>query len=353
MKSPVAGKRSAIVAGAKLYAVNCASCHGVHAEGSGNIPALARKAIRAVPDGELFWFITNGSVPNGMPKCALPELDRWRIVSYVKTLGTPEAPKAENPPAPTPSSEPLPPGPLPTPPFTDYRFEKPGTRHLITVADLPKPYQSAPVSNGPRLVARPQGAWPKVPAGFLVQLFANGLDNPRIIRAAPNGDLFVAESSSGKIRVFRGITGEGRAGQTAVFATGLNEPYGIAFYPPGTDPQWVYVGDTDRVVRIPYRFNMGAISRRAPSRAAVIFPPAADIGLATSAFSLDGRKLFVGVGSASNVDESADHVPGNAIGPRSWSWIRDGSKARIYAPGIRKPERAGDQPKRPASSGHR
>ena len=89
----------------------------------------------------------------------------------------------------------------------------------------------ASAGNGPQLVARPEGAWPQVPEGFKVELYAAGLDNPRIIRTAPNGDIFVAETKAGDIRVFRGITPNGKPAQMAVFASGLNRPFGIAFYP--------------------------------------------------------------------------------------------------------------------------
>ncbi len=84
-----------------------------------------------------------------------------------------------------------------------------------------------------------------------MELYAAGLDEPRLIRTAPNGDFFVAESHDGKIRVFRGIDTEGKPELTSVYATGLNRPFGINFYPPGPDPKWVYVGDTDAVVALP------------------------------------------------------------------------------------------------------
>lgn len=96
--------------------------------------------------------------------------------------------------------------PPPKAPFTDYRFEKPGAIRKITLADLPAPLATSSAGNGPQLVPRPAGAWPQVPVGFKVQLYASGLDQPRLIRTAPNGDFFVAESNIGEIRVFRGIT---------------------------------------------------------------------------------------------------------------------------------------------------
>src|SRR5271167_2185628 len=125
----------------------------------------------------------------------------------------------------------------PPPPFTDYRYEKPGMTHRITPKDLPAPYATKSASNWARVVDRPKGAWPQTPAGFKVELFATGLDEPRKISTAPNGDVFVAEAHGGNIRIFRGITGDGKPKQTEIFATGLRGPYGIAFYPPGPNPQ--------------------------------------------------------------------------------------------------------------------
>jgi glucose/arabinose dehydrogenase len=141
----------------------------------------------------------------------------------------------------------------PQSPFTDFRFEEPGKTRKITIEDLPAPYSTDSAGNGPQLVARPRNAWPKAPDGFAVQQYATGLDNPRLIRTAPNGDFFLAEGSSGRIRLFRGITSDGKPEQTSVFVSGFKQPYGIAFYPPEDDPQWIYVGDTDAVIRFPYK----------------------------------------------------------------------------------------------------
>ena len=91
-----------------------------------------------------------------------------------------------------------------------------GKVRKITLKDLPAPFATASAGNGPQLVARPEGAWPEVPEGFKVELYAAGLDNPRIIRTAPNGDIFVAETKAGDIRVFRGITPNGKPVQMSV-----------------------------------------------------------------------------------------------------------------------------------------
>ncbi|MBV9266357.1 MAG: sorbosone dehydrogenase family protein, partial [Acidobacteriaceae bacterium] len=138
--------------------------------------------------------------------------------------------------------------------FTDYQKEKPGTFRKITVDDLPKPYATPGVGNPPTVEPRPANAWPQAPAGFKVQLFTNeGLTEPRKILTAPNGDIFVADTHGGKIVVFRGITSDGKPQQRSIFATGLKQPFGIAFYPVGKDPQWLYIGNTNSVVRFAYK----------------------------------------------------------------------------------------------------
>jgi hypothetical protein len=65
-----------------------------------------------------------------------------------------------------------PPGPSP---FTDYTVERPGKRVKITAADLPAPRVTKSVDNPPHVVKRPKGAWPQAPAGFKVELYADGL----------------------------------------------------------------------------------------------------------------------------------------------------------------------------------
>src|ERR1700735_4074388 len=93
-----------------------------------------------------------------------------------------------------------PPAPL-NPAFTDAAHEKPGTRRRLTLADLPEPNATESARNGPTLAPRPDGGWPIAPRGFQVDLYASKLDNPRLLRVAPNGDLFLAESASGKVKV--------------------------------------------------------------------------------------------------------------------------------------------------------
>src|SRR5829696_4287444 len=135
----------------------------------------------------------------------------------------------------------------------DWMTDAPGVRRRITVRDLPKPFESGSVRNGPKLVPRPAGALPVVPAGFKVEEFASGFKNPRLLRVAPNGDIFVAESRANLVRVIRPSKDHTRAEINEVYAADLKRPFGIAFYPNGSNPQYVYVGNTDSVIRFPYR----------------------------------------------------------------------------------------------------
>ncbi|HVH88110.1 MAG TPA: sorbosone dehydrogenase family protein [Terriglobales bacterium] len=221
--------------------------------------------------------------------------------------------------------------------FSDYHDESPGVVHKITVSDLPQPYATKSVDNGPDLVPRPKDAWPQAPAGFKVDLYASNLDNPREIRTAPNGDLFVAESNPGDIKVFRGIGQDGKPERSEVFATGLTKPFGIAFYPPSANPQWIYIGNTDSVVRFPYK--NGDLKASGPEQKITEVPGGGRLrggGHWTRdiVFSPEGKKMFVSVGSRSNVDDT-DNNPVEFHRADVLEFNPDGSGERVYAWGIR------------------
>ena len=216
----------------------------------------------------------------------------------------------------------------------DWTTDAPGVRRLITIGDLPHPYATSSSDNGPHLVPQPAGAWPKVPKGFTVDLLAEGLDNARKIITAPNGDLFLAESGPGRIKVFH----QGKDGtiiSTNIFAEHLRQPFGIAFYPPGPKPKFVYVANTDSVVRYPYR--KGDLQARGAEEMIVTNIPGGgrlrggghwtrDV-----VFSLDGKKMFVSVGSHSNVSDDA--LEKNRADVLEYN--PDGTGFRVYAWGIR------------------
>ena len=225
--------------------------------------------------------------------------------------------------------------------FTDYSQEKPGIRRKLSVADLPAPYATPSVDNGPdgtsNMIARPQGVWPQAPRGFKVELYATDLENPRLVRTAPNGDLFLADSKGGKILIFRGVAGDGRARQTGEFATGLTQPFGIAFYPAGPNPKWIYVGNTDSVVRFPYQ--NGDLKARGPAQKLADLPGGGRLrggGHWTRdiVFSRDGTKMLVSVGSHSNVDDSDTH-PEEYHRADVLQFTPEGKFQKVYASGVR------------------
>lgn len=332
MQNPYGNQKSALRTGKKLYEFRCSRCHGVNAEGSGNIPALVDGALESVTPGEVFWFITKGDEKNGMPSWAkLPARQRWEIVSYVKSLGLSQgkAPLTAEKIAPTRVYSLK--APAPKPPFTDFRFENPGTTRKITVNDLPQPYATKSSDNGPDLVARPANAWPQAPPGFKVEQYASGFDEPRLMRTAPNGDIFLAESGAGRIRVFRGLTSDGKPEQMQTFASGLKRPYGIAFYPSGPNPQWVYVGNTNAVVRFAYH-NGDLKASGAPQH--LVDLPTGGHWTRDIQFSPDGKKMFVSVGSESN-DDDIDQNPAEKNRADILEFNPDGSDMKVYASGIR------------------
>jgi len=225
--------------------------------------------------------------------------------------------------------------------FIDGRALKPGTFRKVTVDALPPPFATSSSANPPRLVPRPADAWPQAPAGFKVELYATNLDQPREIRTAPNGDLFVAETHLGQIKIFRGRDKEGKPQQVSVFATGLNQPFGIAFYPRGANPQYVYVGDTNAVVRFPYRNG----DMKATGSVEEMIPHLPTGGHSTRdlAFSLDSKRLFVAVGSGSNVDDP-DRNPGEFHRANILEYTPDGKFTGVYGSGIRNPAGIGVNP---------
>ncbi len=218
--------------------------------------------------------------------------------------------------------------------FNDWSNERPGNRYLIKASELPRPYASDSAPNGSKVVPRPANAWPKVPDGFKIDQALTGLNGPRTIVTAPNGDLFVAESFPGRIRVLRGFGADGKVVTNEVFASDLTMPYGIAFYPPGPNPQYVYIGNTNSIVRFPYKNGDLKASGAAQVIVASI-PGGAGYGgghwTRSLIFSNDGKKLYVGVGSKANVSDD----PSEANRADVLEFNPDGTGQRIYAAGVR------------------
>jgi glucose/arabinose dehydrogenase len=228
----------------------------------------------------------------------------------------------------------------------DWTTDAPGVRRKVTVDDLARPYDTPSANNHPRIVSRPEGAWPKAPEGFEVTEFAKNLAQPRVIVCAPNGDLFVAESRANRIRVLRDADGDGQPEVNEVFATGLNRPFGIAFHPIGPEPKYVYVGNTDSVVRFPYKSGDTKASGGAETIIKDI--PTGDENVGGGGhwtrdleFSPDGGTLYVSVGSRSNVDDDNRETRRANI----LAFDPDGKNERVFAYGIRNPVGMATHPK--------
>lgn len=221
--------------------------------------------------------------------------------------------------------------------MSDWRTDKPGLRRIITSEDLPPPYATNSVDNGPRIVGRPADALPVVPKGFTVNIFAEGLQNPRKIITSPNGDIFIAESDPGRIRLLRDETEAGHATTNSIFAAGLDKPFGLAFYPPGPNPQYLYVGNTGAVVR--YSYRNGDLTAR--GAAEVVVPDIPGGGRLRGGghwtrdvvFSKNAKRMYVSVGSVTNVFEGERGNEERRADILSYN--PDGSAYQLYASGIR------------------
>jgi glucose/arabinose dehydrogenase len=174
------------------------------------------------------------------------------------------------------------------------------------------------------------------------------------VRIAPNGDIFVAETKAGRVRVLRAAAGAHKPSQSEVFASGLDGPFGIAFYPPDPAPQWLYVATNNQVVRFAY--HPGDMQARAASQ--IVVAKLADTATGHSTrdivLSADGARMFVSVGSGSNAAEGEPHKTPAEV--REWeaahglgaAWAGEANRAdvlifnvdgkepaRIFATGIR------------------
>ncbi len=218
--------------------------------------------------------------------------------------------------------------------FSTYQTEKPGTFRKLTPADLPQPYATKSASNNSHIVARPDGVLPQTLPGFSVNLFVFGLTRPRAMKVAPNGDVFVAETDAGNVRVYRGVSDEGKPRRGSVFASGLNAVFGMAFYPPGDDPKWLYVSNTTTVMRFAY--NLDALTAIGRPETIISGLPTGGHSTRDLVFSQDGKSLFVAVGSGSNVDDPDDH-PGEKNRANILEYTPEGKFVRVYGAGIRNP----------------
>jgi glucose/arabinose dehydrogenase len=236
--------------------------------------------------------------------------------------------------------------------FGDWRSDKPGLSRIIKPDDLPKAGATPSVANFPHIVPRVSTAIPQVPPGFKVELFAEGLSGPREMRVAPNGDIFVAETHAGRIRVLRAADGDSKPSVNEIFASGLNQPFGIAFFPSGGNPRWIYVANTDSIVRFSYALGDTKASAKSDIVVARL-PSGGNHTTRNLVFTLDNKWMLVSVGSRSNDAEGiVGGVPGTlrsrtgkyplgaSLGPETdraavLMFDPDGKRIGVFATGIR------------------
>lgn len=215
--------------------------------------------------------------------------------------------------------------------FGGWKDDAPGVTRHITADDLEAPMASPSASNTAQPVPMPEGAVPKVAEGYKIELIAKGIGNPRAIRFAPNGDLFIGNSGEGQVLVLPG----GKAGEPQVFIDGLNDPYGVAFYP-ADKPQWIYIAESDGLKRYPYKD--GDLKASGGGQTIIANVPSGGHWTRDVVFSPDGKTMYFSVGSGSNVgDGTMGRTP--RIGLEQWisgyalgaAWDQETGRAAVVA----------------------
>jgi glucose/arabinose dehydrogenase len=303
-------------AGKALFAQRCSVCHTAEAGDNGGaqgpslIGLMGRTAgtgpqfsyTSALRDSKLTWdpgtlkrFLASPATvaPGTSMLIAVPiEAERDNLIAYFQSISSQPAPGAAPAAVPTSSLQ-----------SANWRLDAPGRTHRITAASLPPPFATASSRNNSSVVAKPAAAMLSLPPGFHIDSFASGLAGPRKMAVAPNGDIFITEMRGGKVSVMHPSPDGAHAASIEVYLDGLKQPFGLAFYPNAKTPQWLYVAETNRVTRYPYR--EGDVKARGPAQIVIPQLPSG-VGHSTRdiAFSPDGKRLFVSVGSGSNVAET-------------------------------------------------
>lgn len=199
---------------------------------------------------------------------------------------------------------------------------------------LPAPYATESKTKNSKVIGWPAGKTPKAPEGFSVTKFADGFENPRWTYIAPNQDIFVVESgtrsSKNQITVLRDKDKDGKFETREVFISGLNKPFGMLVL-----KDFFYIANTDGLYRYPYKNNPLKLETKGQK---ILELPAGGYNnhwTRNLLASLDGSKIYVSVGSGSNVGENGmDKEVRRAaileINP-------DGTGEKIYASGLRNP----------------
>jgi len=331
------------VQGKTFFAQSCALCHAaalgadnveIDGQGPSLVGVFGRAAgtaasfpySAALSSSRLTWdaptldkFLSDPGtlVPGTKMPIAVTDLQvRANLIAYLKTLQLPANVKLA-----------LAPPEVPLLPFEQdpeaWQHAAPGVAHHITVAHLPPPFATTSIDNSVRYVKPPGDedlqttpSTLAVPPGFTVKLFAKNLWNPRCLRVAPNGDIFLAETGGKRIHVFRAADGANTPTIDQVYASDLDLPFGIAFYPPGKNPKWLYVANNNAIVRFPY--HNGDVKAAGPPEIVVpkLYDGSGGHSTRDIAFSLDGKRMFISVGSATQIGEGIEHKSPDEI--KAW-----------------------------------
>lgn len=236
--------------------------------------------------------------------------------------------------------------------YGDWHADAPGVIRKIAVGDINAPLETPSAANRSKVVAKPADAKLQTMPGFSVAPFASQIEGARVIRIAPNGDIFVSQSRpAGKVTVLRPAANGEKPEAISTFAADLKDAYGIAFYPPGPEPKYVYVGMEGQIVRFPYK--TGDMAATGPREVIVSGLPKGGHWTRDVAFSPDGATMYVAVGSSSNVavDEivqppadlaafEKSHSLGSAYDKEEYranvlTYTPEGKDRKVYAAGIR------------------
>ncbi len=173
-----------------------------------------------------------------------------------------------------------------------------GTQYHIRVDDLPPPYATRSVGNRPVVIDRPAGAELRVPEGFEVSLFADGLQHPRGMVVAPDGAVLVTEPNVGQVTRLTDSDGDGRIDRATPFARDFRLPSGIALHDGD-----LYIADERAVWWLGSVEGRDSAEGRRPITRAGALGDAGGHWTRMLKFSPDGRSFFVSVGSEGNVNE--------------------------------------------------
>jgi glucose/arabinose dehydrogenase len=196
----------------------------------------------------------------------------------------------------------------------------------IKASELPRPGATSSANNDRRVVAHPAGARLHLPVGFRISVFAEGgFEGARWLALAPNGDVFVSDASAGEVGILRGVGPDGKVQQRFTFATGLQQPFGMAFW-----KDYLYVAQTGEVVR--YKYTSGQTKAEGkPEHIADLTPFGYNQHWTRDiTFNPAGTKMYVTVGSSNN--DSPESDPRRAA---ISEYKPDGSGQRIFASGLR------------------